>query len=499
MGQFNVVIPPGIKAFMPSYEAGIVSNIAKKCGCESKIIDINIGFYNHIYKNNLTLLSEDKRVCLSSEKIEDYLKLIFKNNNSHLTESQFLSLDNEIRLRNSLLSKLIKGVEFGFFDIKFKNSNIESILNNSFFSDSLMDILSQFVPKICKKLVVIMIESFEQLYFAILLSKIYQNTFCKIAVYGSYLQMIKSEQYKKTLLNYFDCLIFGEAEITIPDIIKSYQQTEKFSSDCGIAILEQNSIKESSRKYSKIDDIDKYTFEIESFENIVYFYPVEKYPIRSSRDCSYGKCFFCIHKNNRCRIKRAEKIFKEIYCAVKKTYKFIEFVDVNVHANYLLKISDLIIKNKVSVSWIANTRLYEQFLDFSNCLKMKTAGCKKLFIGLESYDQKMLDCMNKGIKSANMKKILLNLKKAGIITHVSFLFGFPGETIEQAKKTQDFICDNMQLLDIIEINRFCNLYDMDYMDSYDVNSFVSETRNIVQINKKAANYFHIYKLLTGEM
>ena len=63
-----------------------------------------------------------------------------------------------------------------------------------------------------------------------------------------------------------------------------------------------------------------------------------------------------------------------------------------------------------------------------------------LFFGLESFDQKFLDNINKGINVKYAIKILQLCKKYDIKTSVSFLFNFPLENLHTLIKNngQDF-------------------------------------------------------------
>ena len=88
------------------------------------------------------------------------------------------------------------------------------------------------------------------------------------------------------------------------------------------------------------------------------------------------------------------------------------------------------------------------------------------------------------------------MKNAGIYTHISILFGFPGETCEQAQDTYRFLCENIQLFDLVEINRFVNHnFEAQPESNYDVDSIVKEMRSIIYSYNKTPTYYRVYQLL----
>ncbi len=78
---------------------------------------------------------------------------------------------------------------------------------------------------------------------------------------------------------------------------------------------------------------------------------------------------------------------------------------------------------------------------------MKESGCTLLMFGLESGNQRTLNLMSKGTKLDDVEKIIRNLKDVGIGIHVYLIFGFPGETDEEAEDTLRFIEKNRDFLD----------------------------------------------------
>ena len=62
-----------------------------------------------------------------------------------------------------------------------------------------------------------------------------------------------------------------------------------------------------------------------------------------------------------------------------------------------------------------------------------------LLFGLETAAQPMIERMHKGTEPAVMSRVLRDSAAAGIWNHTFFFFGFPGETMETAQETTNFV------------------------------------------------------------
>lgn len=107
------------------------------------------------------------------------------------------------------------------------------------------------------------------------------------------------------------------------------------------------------------------------------------------------------------------------------------------------------------VSFIAQTRivhLRENERAEALLGEMKEAGISKLYLGIESGSQDILNEMGKGYKVEWVEPALRNVKKAGIETGGFWLFGHPGATPEKEAESLQFLerLLSERLLDEIE-------------------------------------------------
>jgi radical SAM superfamily enzyme YgiQ (UPF0313 family) len=106
-----------------------------------------------------------------------------------------------------------------------------------------------------------------------------------------------------------------------------------------------------------------------------------------------------------------------------------------VDQEHVLAICEIIIKNKLKVSWTVEARVN---LRFDVMKAMKKAGCRLLVAGFESGDQHILNNINKGATIEQAEQFCLNAKKAGLRVHGCFMVGNKGETRASIEKTLKF-------------------------------------------------------------
>jgi radical SAM superfamily enzyme YgiQ (UPF0313 family) len=116
-------------------------------------------------------------------------------------------------------------------------------------------------------------------------------------------------------------------------------------------------------------------------------------------------------------------------------YKSIDFGDSNFN-NSIQHVKDVceeLIRRSVKIPWTCNARLDN--IDYELLALMSKAGCERICFGLESADQGILNQIKKNIDITKVHDVFAWARSLNIATVGLFIIGFPGETIEQIKKT----------------------------------------------------------------
>jgi radical SAM superfamily enzyme YgiQ (UPF0313 family) len=162
--------------------------------------------------------------------------------------------------------------------------------------------------------------------------------------------------------------------------------------------------------------------------------------IISSRGCPFA-CNYCYHLFGRSeyRLRSPQNVVDEIEILV-KTYAvdFIGFVDDNMMVSeiWLLEFCDLMEEKGFPITWGCHGRVPSAKPEILQ--RMAEVGCVWIGYGIESGSQKMLDAMNKKATVAQARQAIINTRKAGIYPNTTFIFGYPGESLETIQETIDF-------------------------------------------------------------
>lgn len=180
-------------------------------------------------------------------------------------------------------------------------------------------------------------------------------------------------------------------------------------------------------------------------------------PFMATRGCYWDKCAFCTYKDmHRFNVERKtpKTVVKQIR-ELLRLYpcRLIRIIDDALPPKVCRELSSQIIEEGVNVRWNCSAR-FEKSFTADLCKQMADAGCNRIIFGLESYNQRVLDLMNKGVDVNDILPILKNFHQVGIKCHLSCIIGFPSETIEEAINTERFLIDNADIYDTCGVQPF---------------------------------------------
>ena len=104
--------------------------------------------------------------------------------------------------------------------------------------------------------------------------------------------------------------------------------------------------------------------------------------------------------------------------------------------------SNQLLKKSLKIRWTAAMRIGPG-LTFERCRLFSRAGCWLLALGLETYNNRLLKLLRKGITVDLVDRVLGNMKEAGLKALVFMMVGMPTETEEEGlegfEKIREFI------------------------------------------------------------
>jgi radical SAM superfamily enzyme YgiQ (UPF0313 family) len=105
---------------------------------------------------------------------------------------------------------------------------------------------------------------------------------------------------------------------------------------------------------------------------------------------------------------------------------------------YVKNFCQMLIDAKINISWCCPNGIRLDSLDEELVELMKRAGCHYISVGLESGSPRILKEMKKGLRIENIREKIRMVRKSGLDINGFFILGYPGETVEDIRKTIDF-------------------------------------------------------------
>jgi anaerobic magnesium-protoporphyrin IX monomethyl ester cyclase len=246
--------------------------------------------------------------------------------------------------------------------------------------------------------------------------------------------------------NQIDSTIVGEGELSMVGLTRALEHRDSIQTIPGIYYRENGSIKKGAPR-QLITDLDALPPPAMDLVKADWYGHVEGlwWPrvasLVSSRGCPFS-CTFCCCNQFAGRVWRSrspENVVDEIENLLEAGFKTIFFVDdcFTLNKKRILQISQLIKKRRLEFSWLCEGRVDQ--VDYQTIRSMVTSGCKLIYLGLESANQRILDSYKKRITPEMGIQAAKTSRKAGMdIILGTFIVGAPGETLREVQNTIDF-------------------------------------------------------------
>jgi radical SAM superfamily enzyme YgiQ (UPF0313 family) len=189
-----------------------------------------------------------------------------------------------------------------------------------------------------------------------------------------------------------------------------------------------------------------------------YFSPEKLVPYLGTRGCYWGKCTFCDHGAgyiDQYRAKHAGQIADELeQLARKHDARHFIFTDESFPPALFAKLPPLLIERKLDIFWTTLIRFESSLLDPALWDCAWRSGCRSLYFGLESANERIIKLVKKDTRIDAAIKNLEECKRVGIWTHVMGFYGFPTETQDEGEDTRRFLLRNREIIDSVEMYFF---------------------------------------------
>ncbi len=261
----------------------------------------------------------------------------------------------------------------------------------------------------------------------------------KTAAFGIHVSALPKDSF--ILEPKLDYLIRGEPEITTLELAKTLLTNKKIDKVLGLSYKAGKKVVNNSDRpmIHNLNLLPPPAWEL--IDVTKYKMPFSAKPfllVGIGRGCPYN-CQFCADKayyGQVLRLPSVRKVISEIERDIKE-FGVDEFLfwteSFMINPKFAESVCREIIKRKLKIRFVVNGRVDQVNPKLLQLLKK--AGCWMIGFGIESGDNHILELMQKGITTEQIKKAVIMAKKAGLEVTGHLIVGYPGETKATIEET----------------------------------------------------------------
>lgn len=337
------------------------------------------------------------------------------------------------------LSKMLPPLSLAYVAAALEKAGFEVKIFDNYLDKKPVEHIKQLVEKLNPKIVGVSCNSVNYKQCVEIARTVKKaNLDCRVMVGGPHPSCLPEKVLDNPEIDY---AIVGEGEQAATELarcISNGEDLKAISKIPGVAYKYKGQVRINPPVF--IDSLDvlpypaRHLLRLDSYDRRIEYLDVEPADVMNViRGCPYD-CKFCETKRiwgYKCRSFSPSRIIDEVEHLM-KTYgsNGIYFIGDNftIFKEKTLELCELLKKRSVDVQWCCDTRV--DLLSKELLEKMKAAGCKTIWFGVESGSPRVLEEVNRGYTVEQAIKAFRLCREVGIKTACSFMIGMPGETIE---------------------------------------------------------------------
>jgi anaerobic magnesium-protoporphyrin IX monomethyl ester cyclase len=274
---------------------------------------------------------------------------------------------------------------------------------------------------------------------------------CHVTVGGPHISMLREELPRTpAIFDLFDSAIVFDGEMPLLRLAEALDGDRDLTKVPNLIYRENGNHRSGGQiQVTAYEEPEKFAdLPLPDFDGLPldrYLSPELVLPLLTSRGCYHGKCAFCNvgygGPTAFCQLS-AERVVDQM-AALQRKYnvRHIFFADEAITPRNLRGMSLLLAGADTPIYWGGCAR-FERTISGELLGSMYQGGCRMLLFGLEAAAEPVIRRIGKGVEIEQVGRILRESSEAGIWNHVFFFFGFPGETIEEAQETVNFLYEH---------------------------------------------------------
>jgi len=269
----------------------------------------------------------------------------------------------------------------------------------------------------------------------------------RIAVCGLHVYAFQPDFLEKH--RQIDFTLIGEYELTALELAQHLSAKADVSRVAGIVWRDSSGRGHANPRRPLINDLDslpwpaRHLLPMEKYNDTPGGIPEPSVQMWSSRGCPF-RCTFCawpqiMYDSHSYRTRDPVKVVDEMEHLVKQSgYASVYFDDdtFNIGTKRVLAVCSEITKRKLGVPWAIMARA--DMMNREMLVALRRAGLHALKYGVESVDQDVMDRCGKNLNLAKTEEMIRFTRRLGILYHLTFTFGLPGDTRETVRKSVEW-------------------------------------------------------------
>ncbi|MGI0053063.1 MAG: B12-binding domain-containing radical SAM protein, partial [Thermoplasmata archaeon] len=241
----------------------------------------------------------------------------------------------------------------------------------------------------------------------------------------------------------FAAVVLGEGELTLQEAAERAADGLPLDGLAGVATLEAGTVRRGPpRPYlADLDALPLPAWDLLDMETYLARWQARtgerRAALLTSRGCPFD-CSWCSKPTfgRTFRQQSPERVLAEVR-ALRSRYRvdYVRFCDdvFGIQRKWLERLLDGMVELRPTLAFECLARV--DLLKPELLQRMKQAGLQRVYVGVESGSQKMLDRMNRGTRIAQIERVASELKLHGIRQYWFLMLGYPGETLEDVEAT----------------------------------------------------------------
>ncbi|MGC4876229.1 B12-binding domain-containing radical SAM protein [Micromonospora sp. DT43] len=190
-----------------------------------------------------------------------------------------------------------------------------------------------------------------------------------------------------------------------------------------------------------------------------YLMPWPVVPYQGSRGCHWGICAFCDHEEGY-RLHYRPKTSTQVVDHMEDLRNrfgvtHLQFVDEAIEPQWMTDLNDEIERRDLAgvFRWSNYSKIAKE-VDYDSLRRSYANGCRLILFGVESFQQRVLNVVRKGIRRADIFQTLRDVDRAGIRSWVWLISGLPSQTPAEVRADIADLQSLRGVVDAVSVGRY---------------------------------------------